>query len=207
MFIQTIQGQVARKASALKDSLDQWTRDLAPGAQGWLGSTSGVTSNGEAIILARFESPEAARRNSERPEQHQWWMETAKQFSGEVTFHACEEVDTFGQGGSDEAGFVQVIQGQVRDVERMRELGRQMEAAGMARYRPDVLGGTVAWHGDGGYTMAIYFTSEQQARQAERKEPPPEIKDIFEEEQGLHIGQPQYLDLTDPWLHSPRQYA
>lgn len=203
MFIQTIQGQVARKASTLKDSLDQWTRDLAPGAQGWLGSTSGVTSNGEAIIIARFETPEAARRNSERPEQHQWWMDTAKQFSGEVTFHDCEQVDMFGQGGSDEAGFVQVIQGKVRDVERMRELSRRMEAAGMADYRPDVIGGTVAWHGDGGYTMAIYFASQQQARQAERKEPPPEIKGIFEEEQSLHIGQPQYLDLTDPWLHSP----
>ena len=203
MFIQTIQGQVARKASVLQDGLDQWVRDLSPGAEGWLGSTSGVTSNGEFISLMRFETPEAARRNSQRPEQHQWWMDTAKQFSGEVIFHDCERVDLFAEGGSDEAGFVQVIQGKVRDVERMRELDRQMETAGMGEYRPDVLGGTVAWHGDGGYTMAIYFASEREARQAERKEPTPAIKGIFEEQQSLHVGQVRYLDLSDPWLHSP----
>ena len=203
MFVQTIQGHIA-DAGEMKDSIDQWMRDLAPGARGWLGSTAGVASDGTFITVVRFESPEAARRNSDRPEQHQWWMETSKLFSGEVNFHNCEEVDQFGLGGSDDAGFVQVIQGRVRDVERMRELGRRMETAGMNEFRPEVIGGTVALHGDGGYTMAVYFTSEQAARQGERKEPPAELQALFEEEQQLHEGQPTYLDLSDPWLHSPR---
>src|SRR6266498_1218812 len=119
MFIQTIQGHTGT-ASELKDGLDRWVRDLAPGAQGWLGTTAGVAPDGTFIALARFESSDAARRNSDRPEQHQWWMETSKLFSGEVIFHNCEETDQIRVGGSDDAGFVQVIQGRVRDVERMR---------------------------------------------------------------------------------------
>jgi hypothetical protein len=201
MFIQTIQGHVG-DAGELKGCLDQWMRDLLPGASGWLGTTAGVTADGTFVALARFESQEAAQHNSERPEQHQWWMETAKLFSGEVIFHDCREADQFGRGGSDQAGFVQVIQGRVRDVERMRELDRRMEAAGMSEQRPDVIGGIVALHGDGGYTMAIYFTSEEAAREGERKEPPPEIKAIFEEQQRLHEGEQVYLDLSTPWLYS-----
>jgi hypothetical protein len=203
MFVQTIQGHIA-DASELKDSLDQWMRDLAPGAHGWLGTTAGVTADGTCVALVRFESPQEARRNSDRPEQHQWWMETSKLFSGEVVFHNCEEIDQFGRGGSDEAGFVQVIQGRVRDVQRMREIGRRMEAEGMNDYRPDVIGGTVALHGDGGYTMALYFTSEQAAREGERKEPPAHLRDIMEEQQSLHEGPPDFLDLADPWLYTHR---
>jgi hypothetical protein len=203
MFIQIFQGHTAN-AGELKDCLDQWVYDLAPGAQGWLGTTAGVTSGGAFIALARFESPQAARRNSDRPEQHQWWMETSKLFSGEVTFHNCEEVDEFARGGSDEAGFVQVIQGKVRDVQRMRELGRRIQAEGMNDLRPDVIGGTVALHGDGGYTMAVYFTSEQAARKGERTEPPANLRALMEEERSLHVGEPAYLDLPMPWLYSRR---
>ena len=35
--------------------------------------------------------------------------------------------------------------------------------------RPDLLGGLVAWHGDGGtFTQTSYFTSESDARLAEK---------------------------------------
>jgi len=86
MFIQVIHGRVA-DADELHDSLDQWVRELGPGADGWLGSTGGVTDDGRFILVARFTSAETARRNSDRPEQHQWWMETSKLFEGGVTFH------------------------------------------------------------------------------------------------------------------------
>src|SRR6266536_1687518 len=127
MFIQVIQGHVADR-DELRAAFDRWQRELAPESTGWLGSTAGVAADDTFIALERFESAEAARRNSDRPEQHQWWMETSKLFSGEVIFHNCEEIDQIRTGGSDTAGFVQVIQGRVRDVERMRELGRRMEA-------------------------------------------------------------------------------
>src|SRR5262249_61364685 len=117
-------------------------------AAGWLGTTGGVTDDGRFIALARFESEDAARRNSERPEQGRWWSETGKLFIGDVAFHDCPETTTFGRGGSDSAGFVQVIKGSVRDVARMRALNEQADAA-WGDYRPDVIGGVVALHGDG----------------------------------------------------------
>jgi hypothetical protein len=66
MFVQVIQGQVS-DAARVRAQLDQWVEQVAPGAVGWLGSTSGVTDDGTLIALARFESAEAARRNSDRP--------------------------------------------------------------------------------------------------------------------------------------------
>jgi hypothetical protein len=190
----------------MRAAMDRWVEQEAPGAIGWLGSTAGVTDDGTFIALVRFESAEAARRNSERPEQHQWWMETAKLFSGDVTFHDCREVVVFGRGGSDDAGFVQVIQGRVRDVERMRALNEQYQQYEPAwdDYRPDVIGGVVAMHGDGGYTNAVYFTSEKAAREGERKEAPAELKAIMDEEMALHEGELTFLDLREPWLRSPR---
>jgi hypothetical protein len=201
MFIQVIQGTVS-DAGAVLQALDRWGTDLSGGAAGWLGSTSGVTDDGTFVTVVRFESEDAARRNSQRPEQDQWWTETSKLFSGEVTFHDCREVFSFLRGGSDDAGFVQVIQGRVADTARMREL---MDASSplLAEYRPEIIGGTIALHGDGGFTEAVYFTSEEEAREGERKELPPELRDRFEEEMS-QLSDVSYLDLREPWLRSPR---
>src|ERR671923_523515 len=108
MFIQVIQGDV-RDAAAFRAQLDRWAEELGPTADGWLGTTGGLATQGGFIAVVRFESEEAARRNSDRPEQGRWWAGTAQSL-GEVTFHDCAEVDLMGAGGSDEAGFVQVIQ-------------------------------------------------------------------------------------------------
>ena len=56
----------------------------------------------------------------------------------------------------------------------------------------------------GAYTMAMYFTSEQDAREGERKEPPPHLKAQMDEMNKLNIGVPEFLDLREPWLYSPR---
>ena len=68
MFIQVIQGKVA-DAEGLQAAMDRWVAELQPGAQGWLGSTGGFTDDGMFVSTVRFESQEAARRNSDRPEQ------------------------------------------------------------------------------------------------------------------------------------------
>jgi hypothetical protein len=202
MFIQVIQGRVS-DAEEIRAALDRWVEQEAPGAIGWLGTTAGVSDDGTFIALVRFESEEAARRNSDRPDQHQWWMETAKLFSGDVTFRDCRATVEFGRGGADDAGFVQVIQGRVRDVERMRALNDQFQSVA-GDFRPDVIGGVVALHGDGGYTNAVYFTSEEAAREGERQEPPAALKAMMDEEAALHEGEPTFIDLREPWLQSPR---
>jgi hypothetical protein len=202
MFIQVIKGQVS-DAAEMQAAWNRWLDETAPGAIGWLGTTAGVTDDGKFVGLARFESEDAARRNSERPEQDQWWRETAKLFTGEVTFRDCPEVVQMGPGGSDDAGFVQVIEGRVRDMDRWRQLGERWESTG-TDFRPDVVGGVLAMHGDGGYTNAVYFTSEAAAREGEQKEMPEDMKAMWEEEMALHEGELTYYDLREPWLASPR---
>ena len=177
-------------------------QELAPGAEGWLGSTSGVTEDGRSIALVRFESEDAARRNSERPEQDAWWAETSKLFTGEVTFSESSRVDVDANGNPDEAGFVQVMRGRGSDPERARELMSQ-DSAKWAEFRPEMIGSVGAEHEGGAYTMVLYFTSEEAAREGERKEPPAELKAQMEEMDSLSVGTPEFFDQKEPWLHSP----
>jgi hypothetical protein len=202
VFVQVIQGSVS-DPGAMHAALDRWARDIAPSAPGWLGTTAGVTEDGRFIALARFESEEAARRNSARPEQDQWWAETSKLFSGEATFHDSTDVTVDTQGDPDRAGFVQVMQGRGTNPGRAREL-MQQDSDKWAAFRPDVIGSVTALYGDGEYTTAVYFTSEQEAREGERKEPPPELKAQMDELMGLNVGEPRFFDIEQPWLYSPR---
>lgn len=84
--------------------------ELAPGANGWLGSIAGVAEDGRFIESERFESESTAKRNSDRPEQSEWWEETAKLIS-EPYFRDCNEVDEYKGSGSNDAGIVQVYPG------------------------------------------------------------------------------------------------
>jgi hypothetical protein len=95
------------------------------------------------------------------------------------------------------------MRGQGTDSDRARELMSQ-DSAAWADFRPDIVGSIVAVYEDGAYTMAIYFTSEEAAREGERKEPPAELKAQMEEMDALSVGVPEFFDLKQPWLHSPR---
>jgi hypothetical protein len=161
-----------------------------------------VTDDGRFIALARFESREAARRNSDRPEQDRWWAETAGLFTGEATFTDSDDVivDTVGDPG--DAGFVQVMRGRGSDPDRARELMGE-DSSDWAAFRPEILGSVAALQEGGAYTMAIYFTSEEEAREGERKEPPPELKAQMEEMDSLSEGVPEFFDLRQPWLYAP----
>jgi hypothetical protein len=202
MFVQIIQGRVP-DAAQVRAQLDKWVAEVAPGAAGWLGSTSGVTDSGELVALARFESEEAARQNSDRPEQTAWWEETSKLFTDEPTFHNSTSVQVDTPGDPGQAGFVQVMQGRSSDPDRARELMAN-DPTDWAAFRPDVLGTVSVGHDGDAWTMAIYFTSEEAAREGERKEPPPELQEMMKEMDALNIGEPVFFDLKDPWLHAPR---
>ena len=163
MFVQVIQGRVSDPA-ALRGAADRWMRDLRPGATGWLGSTGGVTDDGRFVMLARFDSEEAARRNSDRPEQGQWWAETAKALDGPATFHDSTDVTVDTPGDPDRAGFVQVMQGRGTDPDRAKEL-MNADSDKWAAFRPEILGSVAVGYDDGAYTMVMYFTSEADARE------------------------------------------
>jgi hypothetical protein len=201
MFVQVIQGRVS-DSGKLRTQLDKWLAEISPGAVGWLGSTSGVTEDGRAIALVRFESEDAARQNSDRPEQAKWWEETAKVFTGEPTFHNSISVDADTPGDPAEAGFVQVMQGRSSDPARVRELMAD-DPTDWQAFRPEILGTVSVGHEGGEWTMAIYFTSEQAAREGERKEAPPETQQVMKEMDTLMVGEPVFFDLRTPWLHAP----
>lgn len=95
------------------------------------------------------------------------------------------------------------MQGRGSDPDRAREIMAQ-DSDKWAEYRPDVIGSVAVQHDGGAYTMVIYFTSEADAREGEKKEPPPEIKAQMEELDSLSVGEPEFFDLKQPWLFSAR---
>ena len=202
MFVQVFQGQVTA-AGQVRRALEDWVQRLAPGAEGWLGSTAGVTDDGTFVGVARFASAGAARRNSGRALQGEWWSGLSKLFAGEAVFHDCSEVDVVRGGGSDRAGFVQVIQGRLADVARMRELARTFDER-FPDLRPELLGFVAAQHDgeDGAFTQIAYFTSEEEARAGEQGEVPAEAAEAMRELMEL-TQDVRYFDLREPWLHSP----
>jgi hypothetical protein len=201
MFVQVIQGRTS-DSGQVRAQLDKWVKEVAPGAVGWLGSTSGVTEDGRVIALARFESEEAAQQNSDRPEQSAWWQGMAALFSDEPVFHNSSSVEVDTPGDPSQAGFVQIMQGRSKDPDRQRELMAN-DPTDWESFRPDILGTVSIAHDGDAWTMAIYFTSEAAAREGEQKEPPPEMQQMMKEMDELSIGEPVFYDLKDPWLDAP----
>lgn len=195
MFVQVIEGK-CNDADTLHDRLETWQRDLMPGAVGYLGSTAGVTSSGDCIIVARFENEDTARRNSERPEQSAWWEQTERCFTGPVTFHDTSDVQVMRECESDDAHFVQVMEGHVADVNRAHEL-EDRTAPLLTQHRPDLMGSYTAYDGDEFITVA-YFTDEASAREGEKQQPP----EGFMQEMAEVMPVERYLDLRDPWVAS-----
>lgn len=195
MFVQIIRAKAADPGGIRKE-MDRWQDELGPGAEGWLGVTAGLSGDGEFWSVVRFESEEAARRNSDRPEQGAWWNEMSSHFEGEATFYESSEIETIRDGGSDEAGFVQIMKGRSKDIERMRSEMKAMEPE-MRERRPDVIGGISALIGTNEFITTMYFTSEAEARKAEQamsEGDGPDWDELIEEM--------QFIDITEPYLAS-----
>jgi hypothetical protein len=65
--------------------------------------------------------------------------------------------------------------------------------------RPDVIGSVRALYGDGEYTDFVYFTSEAEAREGEKRMA--EAGDMSGWEEVISVD--RYFDITEPWLYSP----
>src|SRR6476659_10179973 len=107
MFVQVISGKVT-DVDAFERLGERWQQELKPGAVGFL-------------VAARFKSADAAAKNSARPEQGAWFAEMEKVVD-DVTFHDCSRIETLFGGGKDDAGFVQVMRGQVKDKVKADEM-------------------------------------------------------------------------------------
>ena len=198
MFGQVIKGKAADREGILRQN-QTWRDELRPGAVGFLGSTLGIADDGTVVVVARFADAKAATANASRPEQATWWSETEKCFDGEPTFDESEDVSELFDGGSDDAGFVQVMESTVADRAKLEamenpEMLEQLHAA-----RPDLLGGLRVWLDGGRCVEFAYFTSEADARTGEASEdfagPGEDFASLF--------GDMKFIDLKEPMLISP----
>lgn len=197
MFVQIIEGRTNDPAS-IRREMDRWNEELRPGATGFLGSTGGVTDDGRLVVFARFESAAAAEANSNRPEQGEWWSAVERCLEGEASFADSEDTEELFGGGSDDAGFVQVMKVHGVDREAVARLDEKFQELA-ATMRPDVIGGLRVWVGPDTAYDVTYFTSEADARAAEAGGPPAELGEVMEDYQRI-IDATDFLDLTDPWL-------
>lgn len=201
MFIQIIQGRCTRQ-DELKAQLEAWRAKYADSVEGWLGGTYGFTDDDLFVGVVRFESKEAATANSRRSEQGAWWAETERCFDGPVEFHDCDKVLMMLDGGSDEAGFVQVIRGKVDDPALLEADLDQMSNM-LHEARPEIIGSTFAIEEDGTFTETVAFTDESAAREGEQRAMPvtEEVRHLWEDWDRM-TRDVTYLDLHHPWFAS-----
>jgi hypothetical protein len=97
-------------------------------------------------------------------------------------------------GGSDDAGFVQLIRGKMDDPAGLESM-LQATTPMLHEMRPDIIGATIAIEDDGTFTETVAFTSESAAREGEAKPMPDDMA-----EQWQSMGEVTFLDLHHPWF-------
>jgi hypothetical protein len=198
MFVQVIEGKTSDPA-AINEQGERWQQEVRPGAIGYLGVTAGVMADGRTIAIVRFEDEASARANAARPEQTAWFENMAKLYDGEPSFTESSDITEWMGGGSNDAGFVQVMKSTGVDRTTVEKMDAAFEPFTDAR--PDLLGGIRIWTGPGSCYDVAYFRSEAEARKGEQAELPAEMKELMSEFEGSEgMGQTEYLDLTDPQL-------
>ena len=196
MFVQIIEGQTS-DPDALLAAGDAWQAEVREGAIGYLGVTAGVAAGGKAFTIVRFEDEASARANSERPEQTAWFEKhLASAYDGQPTFTESSDVSEFMGGGSNDAGFVQVMKISGVDRQKLEALDEVFEK--YAPERPDIIGGLRAWTGPDSCVDVMYFTSEAEARKGEQAEAPEGLQEAMAEFGS--IAQTEFIDLPDPQL-------
>lgn len=196
MFIQVIQAPCTRHDD-LRAVSDTWQDELGAGAHGWLGATFGFTDDDLFIAVVRFASREDAMANSQRPEQGAWAERLAATLDGPPEFRDYDDVTVFLDGGSDDAGFVQVIQGTVPDRSLVSKLLSGTDE--LREMRPEIIGGTFAVADDGSFTQTVAFTDEASARKGEGLDAPPEVREVLDQ----MMAGATFHDLHEPWFESP----
>jgi hypothetical protein len=115
---------------------------------------------------------------------------------GPLEFHDCDDVTLMMDGGSDRAGFVQVIRGRVDDPAPLKAM--LADTSTLHEMRPEIIGGTLAIEPDGTFIETVAFTDEAAARQGERIEPPAEVRSTLQ-----HVMKDAtFYDLHHPWFES-----
>jgi len=193
VFIQVIQGKTSQP-DELRTLAESWQNEGRIGSVGYLGGTYGVTDDGTFLGIVRFTSREDAMANSARPETNAFADKMGALMSGPVAFHDCGDVTEFLDGGSDDAGFVQVISGHLDDPAPFKAMAN--DTGDLRAMRPEIIGGTLAISDAGTFFQTVYFTDEASARKGEQIEPPEEIRGDLE----AMMADATFYDLRQPWF-------
>jgi hypothetical protein len=197
MFVQVIEGTTSNPEAMIAAG-EEWQRSIRPGAVGYLGVTAGVAEDGKTFTLARFQDEASARANSERPEQGEWYEKhLTSAFDSPPTFTESSDVEELMGGGSNDAGFVQVMKSSGVDRAEVQRLDQVFEQH--LGQRPDIIGGIRVWTGTDSCIEVMYFTSEAEARKGEAAEMSEELQKAMADFEGM--GSTEFIDLKDPQLH------
>jgi len=195
VFIQMVQGRCSRQ-DEMRGLVDGWCSTMAD-RPGWLGGTYGFTDDDRFVGVVRFDSSSACQECSVAPGADMWWAGAEALFDGSCEIHESEDVSMMLDGGSDDAGFVQVMRGQVGDADKFRHFMTDAEVTSMLHdTRPEIIGATLAMESDGSFVETVSFTSEDAARKGEQTEMPAEMQADFE----AAMRDVEYLDLHRPWF-------
>lgn len=197
MFIQIMQARCTRQ-DEMRQVIDEASAALADRA-GWLGGTFGFTDDDRFVGVVRFESEEACRELT-GTEKAKAWFERARELCQDVEMRETGDVTMMLEGGSDSAGFVQVMRGHIADPQRFRHLASDEMMTMLHQARPEVIGGTLAVEPDGSFTETVAFTDEDSARKGESANMPEAVREELE----AAYADIEFIDLHEPWFVSHR---
>jgi hypothetical protein len=195
VFIQMVAGR-CNEDDDMRMLVDDWCRRMSD-EPGWLGGTYGFTEEGMFLGVVRYESAGAWKECCSADDAGMWWAAAEEVFDGKPEFHQSEDVIMMLDGGSDDAGFVQVMRGRVVDSEKLRRLMTDQHMTSMLHQaRPEIIGATLIIEDDGTFTETVSFTDEASARRHEAEAMPAEVAADLEEA----IAEVDYHDLHKPWF-------
>jgi hypothetical protein len=157
VFIRILRGQAFDGAATLAE-VNRWRQELGAGVLGWRRLTAGIGDGGELVLVLRYDTEAAARRDRDRPELAAWQAAADRHLAGPGGWYDCPVVHTMKDGDAGEAGFVRVVQGRLADPVRLAAMRAEVERTLRDR-APHVLGVTVAEH------------AERETRAADRQMP------------------------------------
>lgn len=199
MFIQMVEGRCSRQ-DEMRTLVDDWCGAMAD-RPGWLGGTYGFTDDGRFVGVVRFESRDACQELSRRDDAPIWWAAADALFADTCRIHESEDVSMMLDGGSDSAGFVQVMYGKVGDADKLRHMMTDTQMTSMLHEaRPEIIGSTLAIEPDGSFVETVAFTDEDSARKGEQLDMPAEVT----EDMASAMAEVEYLDLHHPWFATHR---
>jgi len=199
VFIQMVQGRCSRP-DEMRALVDDWCGSMAD-RPGWLGGTYGFTDDERFLGIVRFDSSSACLECAAAPDAATWWAAADALFDGSCEIHESEDVSMMLEGGSDTAGFVQVMKGRVADADKFRHFMTDTEMTSMLHdARPEIIGGVLAMEPDGTFVETIAFTDEASARKGEQADMPGEMQAEFD----AAMSDVEFIDLHRPWFATHR---